>query len=95
MQSRPRSKFHKEYFVGQERPFRIRQTRREQRRAATQAKYQCWYDKAQEIKVDDKYEHPLSPLDIARKVARRCGDGKPDNIKRRLNEHLPGWAVYD
>ena len=71
------------------------QTRRDQQKAATQAKYERWYDEPQEIKRSDKYDHPLSPQKIARQIVRNCGEGNADTIRRRLDADFRGWSVYE
>ena len=70
-------------------------SRREQRKAETEAKYQRWHDEAQKVKGETS-ERPLKPPDIARKVRDRLNEKvKPNTIGRRLDEHFPGWSVYE
>ena len=68
--------------------------RREKRARETQEKYKGWYSMAQEILSEDKWTRPT---DIASAIAKRKKSStergvNTANIKRRLDEHYPGWA---
>lgn len=82
-------------------------SRREKGKANTAAKYKRWYELAKVAKAEEGRQHPLRPVEIARKVESlvRKEDGSPavakvrglnaENIQRRLREHFPGWSEYD
>jgi hypothetical protein len=74
--------------------------RRDKRKRETKEKYQRWYNHAQEIKDEGRWTRST---DIANAIAKRetkrlKGKGVNDkginatNIKRRLDEHYPGWS---
>ena len=70
------------------------ESRREKQAQKTNKKHKRWYDLAQEIMAEGKKIHPTV---IAREIAKRERGSKErgvnaKNIKRRLDEHYPGWA---
>ena len=70
-----------------------RPSRREQQAAETLDKYREWYDEALAIKADRSLPQPLQAVDIRRKIASKFGVDS-ESVKRRLNQHYPGWADY-
>ena len=67
---------------------------REKQARKTIKKHKRWYDLAQEIMAEDKKIHPTV---IAREIAKRERGStergvNAKNIRRRLDEHYPGWA---
>ncbi len=72
----------------------IPEIRKEKRARETQEKYKRWYNLAQEIKKEPNKTHPT---EIASAIAKR-EKGSTErgvnalNIRRRLDQHYPGWA---
>lgn len=61
-------------------------------KAATQDKYQRWFDRAQEKKTDELKGHPTQLARIVAKTEKGVRGASAENIVRRLSEHYPGWA---
>ncbi len=65
-------------------------TQRDKRKAKTKAKYERWYQTAQEIKSGRKDDEPLRPIEIAEMVAKKEKEAtgtkvNPETIKRQLD----------
>lgn len=81
-------------------------SRRERRKRETREKYQRWYDIAQDVKAAPNLNHPLKPIEIARKIDRKVRSEdkisskvavrglNPATIQRQLNQHHHGWSTY-
>ena len=69
-----------------------RESRREKGQQKTREKSKGWYDQAQGIKSEGEWTRPT---DIAKMIAKREKNVTAKNIKRRLDEHYPGWGQKD
>ena len=68
--------------------------RKKQREQETRAMYKRWYDRSQEIKVDNKARRPIEIARLIAKEERKAGYTKAnaETIKRQLNQYHRGWA---